>query len=65
MQVFQQTTLRSQQNDLRCCGSPIFGEDQGFTICRNCGSVFDPVYENSPRRAFTFEIGRASCRERV
>ena len=52
MQVFQLTTTL-QSTEYMCCSNPVLGQDKGFAVCRNCGSVLDPVYDNSPRRAFT------------
>jgi transcription initiation factor TFIIB len=53
MLVFNRTLSQKQEYDNLCCSYPILGEDQGFVVCRNCGAVFDPVYDNTPRRAFT------------
>lgn len=36
-----------------CCMSPQITTASGFTVCQNCGMVFDRVFENTPRRAFT------------
>ncbi|TFH30902.1 MAG: hypothetical protein E4G98_01180 [Promethearchaeota archaeon] len=36
-----------------CCVSPQKTTASGFTVCQNCGMVFDRVFENTPRRAFT------------
>ncbi|WP_457557694.1 transcription initiation factor IIB [Candidatus Harpocratesius sp.] len=51
---FNNLKPKSSQND-KCCENPQITTAQGFSVCQNCGMVFDRVYENAPRRAFTQE----------
>jgi hypothetical protein len=49
-----------------CCGNPHVGENEGYLVCYNCGTVLSRVYDNSPRRAFTMdEISRRKTVEPV
>lgn len=69
MQIFHQNPLDSnlnhhirfndvqedESNTPECCGQSQITTAQGFSVCQNCGMVFDRVFENAPRRAFTQE----------
>ncbi|MHA1885194.1 MAG: hypothetical protein ACW96S_09105, partial [Promethearchaeota archaeon] len=49
-----------------CCDSPKIGEEDGFSLCLNCGLVYSRVLDDSPRRAFTQEeIQNRKSSERV
>ncbi|MCF2141580.1 MAG: hypothetical protein K9W44_16115 [Candidatus Lokiarchaeota archaeon] len=51
---FNNLKQEPSQNE-KCCDNPQITTAQGFSVCQNCGMVFDRVYENAPRRAFTQE----------
>jgi transcription initiation factor TFIIB len=51
MQVLNKIPRKERESD--CCSSPALSEDNGFMVCINCGVVFEQVFDNSPRRAFT------------
>ncbi len=36
-----------------CCDNPDIQPWRGYYVCKNCGVVFDQVFEEAPRRAFT------------
>ena len=46
---------RISEEEKYCCRDPLIMEQDGFNVCQNCGTVFDRVLDNSPRRAFTRE----------
>jgi len=52
MQIFRKEELIKQE---KCCPSPNIGDREGFNVCLNCGVVFERIFDNSPRRAFTQE----------
>ncbi len=52
MQIFRKEDLIERET---CCANPNIGEREGFSVCLNCGMVFDRIFDNSPRRAFTQE----------
>ncbi|MHA1776710.1 MAG: hypothetical protein DRO88_03910 [Promethearchaeia archaeon] len=49
--------FKKNQNDIedKCCDNPQITKVNGYSVCVSCGVVFDRIYENSPRRAFTQE----------
>ncbi len=45
----------TDQFDNSCCDSIKLVEEGGYIVCLNCGCVYVPVYDESPRRVFTPE----------
>lgn len=43
------------QTEEDCCDSVKLTEENGYVVCLNCGCVYFPVYDTSPRRAFSAE----------
>ena len=39
----------------KCCKTPIIIENEGYSVCQNCGFLFSQVYDDTPRRSYTKE----------
>lgn len=58
--------LIEDKESLSCCDSPKLTQDEGYSVCLNCGLVYSRIFDDSPRRAFTHEeIQKRKCNERV
>lgn len=52
---FKDSESSDDEDEEGCCESPKIGEEDGFYVCLNCGTVYAKIYGDSPRTALTQE----------
>ena len=63
---FENDDFFLEEDQESCCDSPKISQEDGFYVCLNCGSVYNRILDDSPRRAFTQEeIQKRKSNERV
>jgi len=52
---FKDSESSDDKDEEGCCESPKIGEEDGFYVCLNCGTVYAKIHGDSPRTALTQE----------